>query len=180
MANVLKMTMVAAIHSMRSAGLSCREIARRLGIHRETVSRYLNQGPEPISKPASAPIFPAGSPEAVAGFEAPAGPPRSPTSAASPRAGKLDRHHWLIGQASLVGWGVAGQASLKGRGKGQASSWEKQSILVASKDGRPSDARLGGQASRERATGAQRAASIRASTLAVIRWSRSSGPCGLV
>ena len=60
MANVLKMTMVEAIHSMRSAGLSCREIARRLGIHRETVSRYLRQGPDPISKPASAPIFPAG------------------------------------------------------------------------------------------------------------------------
>ena len=32
MANVLKMTMVEAIHSLRSAGLSCREIARRLGL----------------------------------------------------------------------------------------------------------------------------------------------------
>ena len=40
MANVLKMMMVEAIHSLRSAGLSCREIARRLGIHRETVSRH--------------------------------------------------------------------------------------------------------------------------------------------
>jgi transposase len=95
MANVLKMTMVEAIHSMRSAGLSYREIARRLGIHRETVSRYLRQGPDPISKPASAPIFPAGNPEAVAGFgaptgsgvagfDSPTGPPRSPASAASP------------------------------------------------------------------------------------------------
>ena len=84
MANVLKMTMVEAIHSMRSAGLSCREIARRLGIHRETVSRYVRQGLDPISKPASAPIFPAGNPKAVAGFEAPTGPPGSPTSAASP------------------------------------------------------------------------------------------------
>ena len=73
MANVLKMTMVEAIHSLRSAGLSCREIARRLGIHRETVSRHLRLRPEPISKPASAPIFPAGTLEPVAGFEAPTG-----------------------------------------------------------------------------------------------------------
>ena len=73
MANVLKMTMVEAIHSLRSAGLSCREIARRLGIHRETVSRYLRLRQEPISKPASAPIFPAGTSEPVAGFEAPTG-----------------------------------------------------------------------------------------------------------
>ena len=73
MANVLKMMMVEAIHSLRSAGLSCREIARRLGIHRETVSRYLQLDREPISKPASAPIFPAGTEESVAGFGAPTG-----------------------------------------------------------------------------------------------------------
>ena len=73
MANVLKMTMVQAIHSLRSTGLSCREIARRLGIHRETVSRHLRQSPGPISKPASAPIFPAGTSEPLAGFEAPTG-----------------------------------------------------------------------------------------------------------
>lgn len=95
MANVLKMTMVEAIHSMRSAGLSCREIARRLGIHRGTVSRYVQRIPEPISKPASAPISPAGNQEAVAGFEAPIGSavagfgaptglPRSPQSHAVP------------------------------------------------------------------------------------------------
>ncbi|MFM7206977.1 MAG: helix-turn-helix domain-containing protein, partial [Planctomycetaceae bacterium] len=51
MANVLKMTIVEAIHSLRSAGLSCRAIARRLGIHRDTVSRHLEQVPDPISKP---------------------------------------------------------------------------------------------------------------------------------
>jgi IS30 family transposase len=55
MANVLQMMMVEAIHSLRSAGLSCREIARRLGIHRETVSRHLRLGRDSISKPASAP-----------------------------------------------------------------------------------------------------------------------------
>ncbi|MFN9367957.1 MAG: helix-turn-helix domain-containing protein [Planctomycetia bacterium] len=84
MANVLKMTIVEAIHSLRSAGLSRREIARRLGIHRETVSRYLKQGSEPILKPASAPIFPAGNHEAVAGFGAPTVPTGSPQSHASP------------------------------------------------------------------------------------------------
>ena len=95
MANVLKMTMIEAIHSLRSAGLSCREIARRLGIHRETVSRHLRLGREPVSKPASAPIFPAGSEAGMAGFGAPPGPeaagfepptgsPRSQASAASP------------------------------------------------------------------------------------------------
>ena len=54
MANVLKMMMVEAIHSLRATGLSCREIARRLGIHRETVSRHLRLGRVPVSKPASA------------------------------------------------------------------------------------------------------------------------------
>jgi len=49
MANVLKMMKVEAIHSMRSAGLSCRAIARRLGINRETVSRHLRLGRELIS-----------------------------------------------------------------------------------------------------------------------------------
>jgi len=73
MANVLKMTIVEAIHSLRSAGLSCRAIAKRLGIHRETVSRYVRLGQEPVSKPANAPIFPAGTSDRVAGFEAPTG-----------------------------------------------------------------------------------------------------------
>jgi hypothetical protein len=95
MANELKMIMVEAIHSLRSAGLSCREIARRLGIHRETVSRHVLLCREPISKPASAPIFPAESEMGVAGFNAlpgttvagfaqPTGSPRSQASVASP------------------------------------------------------------------------------------------------
>ena len=95
MANVLKMTMVETIQSMRSAGLSCREIARRLGVHRETVSRYARKGQEPTSKPAGAPNLPAGTLPAVAGFAVPTGPQatvqmaegglsRSPPSAAGP------------------------------------------------------------------------------------------------
>ena len=95
MANVLKMMTVEAIHSLRSAGLSCREIAKRLGIHRETVSRHLQLGQAAISKPASAPILPAGSESVVAGFggptglvqascEASTGPPRHQSSDASP------------------------------------------------------------------------------------------------
>jgi transcriptional regulator with XRE-family HTH domain len=73
MANVLKMTMIEAIQSLRSAGLSCREIARRLGIDRGTVSRRLRDAGEPVSKPANAPIFPAGTEPALAGFELPTG-----------------------------------------------------------------------------------------------------------
>jgi len=73
MANVLKMMKVEAIHSMRTAGLSCRAIARRLGINRDTVSRHLRLGRELISKPASAPISSAGSEGPVAGLGAPIG-----------------------------------------------------------------------------------------------------------
>jgi len=72
MANVLKMAIIEAIHSLRSAGLSCRAIARRLGIHRETVARHVRLGREGDSKPANATISPAGSDE-VAGFGAPTG-----------------------------------------------------------------------------------------------------------
>ncbi|RLS51062.1 MAG: hypothetical protein DWH87_00955 [Planctomycetota bacterium] len=41
MTNVMKVAMIQASQSLRSAGLSCRVIARRLGIHRETVAREL-------------------------------------------------------------------------------------------------------------------------------------------
>ena len=44
MANVMKMAIIEAIQSLRSAGLSCRAIARRLGIHRDTVARHVRVG----------------------------------------------------------------------------------------------------------------------------------------
>jgi len=43
-----------AIHSLRSAGLPFREIARRLGIHRETVSRHLQIEGRIQARPAAA------------------------------------------------------------------------------------------------------------------------------
>ena len=94
MANVLKMAIIEAIHSLRSAGLSCRELARRLGVHRETVSRHLRQGPEAVLKPANAPITPAG-PPALAGFQAPTGnrAPATRLSAAAPWSDWLLEHH---------------------------------------------------------------------------------------
>ena len=80
MANVMKMTMIQAIQSLRSAGLSFREIARRLGIDRGTVTRYARMAAEPVSKPAKVLISPAGPAEAVAGFEVPTGSESSPCS----------------------------------------------------------------------------------------------------
>jgi transposase len=65
MANVIKMTLVQSILSLRSQGWSQRRIAGQLGINRETVSRYVRLAlqaapPEPVgdSKPAIAPIEP--------------------------------------------------------------------------------------------------------------------------
>ena len=87
MANVLKMTMIESIQSLRSAGLSCREIARRLGIDRGTVSRRLRVAGEPVSKPANAPIFPAGTEPALAGFEPPTGLNGPSVAGAEPQIG---------------------------------------------------------------------------------------------
>lgn len=61
MANQLKMAMVQSILTLHGHGWSRRRIARELGIHRETVGRYVDQSAD-NSKPASnAPI---GSPDA--------------------------------------------------------------------------------------------------------------------
>jgi IS30 family transposase len=52
MANQLKMAMINAIRILKERGWSKRRIARELGIHRETVGRYINQWSN-CSKPAT-------------------------------------------------------------------------------------------------------------------------------
>ena len=64
----LKISIVDASHSLRSEELPCQRIARRLGIHRGTVTQYLLLGQQPISKRASALIFQIGTSGAVARF----------------------------------------------------------------------------------------------------------------
>ena len=54
MSNLLKVAMIDRVFSLHRQGLSQRQIARRLGINRETVARYLRQA-EDASKPAIAP-----------------------------------------------------------------------------------------------------------------------------
>jgi transposase len=54
MANRLEMAMIQAIQQLHAAGLSRRAIARKLGVHRETVARLLRQS-QTDPKPASAP-----------------------------------------------------------------------------------------------------------------------------
>lgn len=82
MANQLKMAQVHAIMALHQRGWSDRRIARELGVHRETVGRYVAAGD---SKPASAPP---GSPDASAAkpASAPTGsdPPPYPEPASAP------------------------------------------------------------------------------------------------
>ena len=81
MANNLKMDLVHTVLSLHKLSWSNRRIARELGVHRETVGRYIRRsgaGPEPASasigsvpsKPASAPP---GSDDVAAGQECPLG-----------------------------------------------------------------------------------------------------------
>ncbi|HNS22761.1 MAG TPA: helix-turn-helix domain-containing protein, partial [Sedimentisphaerales bacterium] len=55
MANQLKMAVVQAILTLRRLGWSQRQIAEKLGIHRETVARYVH-APPGEAKPATNPI----------------------------------------------------------------------------------------------------------------------------
>ena len=57
--NQLDVSLQHSIATLAANGWSARKIARQLGLHRETVGRYL-RAPEPDSKPA---IPPAGSQE---------------------------------------------------------------------------------------------------------------------
>lgn len=60
MANVLKMAKVQSILALHAQGWSCRRIARELGVHRDTVSRYVRSGQPGRSKPATAVDAPPG------------------------------------------------------------------------------------------------------------------------
>ena len=55
MANQLKMAEIHAILTLRARGWSFRRIARELGVHRETVARYVQRARQ-AAKPANAPI----------------------------------------------------------------------------------------------------------------------------
>ena len=90
MANQLKMALVESIITLHGHEWSARRIARELGIHRETVGRYVNcvSPPEPARNApiGSEPDPQAGSPNAPIGVDAskPASnaPPGSPSVAA--------------------------------------------------------------------------------------------------
>ena len=59
MATSLTQSVVANIQELRRAGVSIREISRRLGVHRETVGKYLkrleNQSPNAVGRPDARP-----------------------------------------------------------------------------------------------------------------------------
>lgn len=86
--NQLNLSLQHSIATLAAKGWSARKIARELGVHRETVGRYLHR-PEPNSKPA---ILPPGSPE---GFEpkpaiVPAGSKAGRTSQCAPLAAVIE------------------------------------------------------------------------------------------
>ena len=79
MANQLKMAQVHAIQVLRDQGWSRRRIARELGIHRDTVARYLRlarEGPSP-----DAPGSPAKPAKVITGSEGSAGAAPAPVMA---------------------------------------------------------------------------------------------------
>ena len=73
MANRLKMAIVQSILSLHAQGWSGRRIAVALEINRETVAHYIQQQQAAGSKPANAPISPAGSAAASNPATAPTG-----------------------------------------------------------------------------------------------------------
>lgn len=75
---VQKISIVDASHSLRSEGLPCWRIARRLGIHRGTVTQYLLLGQQPISKRASESISPTASMSVLQRMAAPVGGRKTP------------------------------------------------------------------------------------------------------
>src|SRR5262245_57043957 len=92
MSNLLRVAVIDTILSLHQRGWSQRRIARELGVHRETVARYLRQAPVP--KPANAPIGspapgdapkPANAPIGAAGLpDMPTAPPAVESGAGRP------------------------------------------------------------------------------------------------
>jgi IS30 family transposase len=66
------MVLIDTIRTLHARGWPARRIARELGIHRETVARYLHRGDQP-AKPANAPI---GSEDGSRGVSAAASTPK--------------------------------------------------------------------------------------------------------
>lgn len=87
--NQLNVSLQHSIATLAANGWSARKIARELGVHRETVGRYLRP-PQPVSKPA---IPPTGSPEAPEAKPAivPAGSKMGRTSQCEPLAAKIEQ-----------------------------------------------------------------------------------------
>ncbi len=87
--NQLNVSLQHSIATLAANGWSARKIARELGVHRETVGRYLRP-PEPVSKPA---IPPTGSPEETDPKPAivPAGSKAGRTSQCAPLAEVIEQ-----------------------------------------------------------------------------------------
>jgi transposase len=87
--NQLNVSLQHSIATLAANGWSARRIARELGVHRETVGRYLRP-PQPVSKPA---IVPTGSPEAPDSKPAivPAGSKLGRTSQCAPLARVIEQ-----------------------------------------------------------------------------------------
>jgi transposase len=82
-ANLLKMAIVQSILSFHAQGWSARRIARTLGVHRDTVSRYVRAASSAEPKPANAPILPGRLPDDSKPASAPIGTvPDPPTTGA--------------------------------------------------------------------------------------------------
>jgi len=84
-ANLLNMAVIDTIFTLRTRGWSHREIAEALGIHRETVARYLHQAGE-AAKPAKAPIGSPEDAEAAKPAKAPIGSPEDAEAAKPAKA----------------------------------------------------------------------------------------------
>jgi transposase len=84
MSNLLQVAVIDTILSLHQRGWSHRRIARELGVHRETVARYLRQASAP--KPALAPIGSPGADGDAKPALAPIGS-TAPTDAPQPAAG---------------------------------------------------------------------------------------------